>query len=97
MLQNNSRRNASVGLCLMGQPEVGQDRSVLGFACTPLLQKKSAETAVARSSRSFGGPGPHVFNFTCSATTGKAKNAPVLASKARLKRFADFFCNNGVQ
>ncbi len=55
---------------------------------TPLLQKKSAETAVARSSRSFGGPGPHVFNFTCSATTGKAKNAPVLASKARLKRFA---------
>ncbi len=46
------------------------------------------EIEAKRSRRSLGGPGPHVFNFTCSATTGKAKNAPVLASKARLKRFA---------
>ncbi len=52
-----------------------------------MLQKNSDETAVARFSRSFGGPGPHVFDFTCSSTTGKAQNAPVLASKARLKRF----------
>ncbi len=36
---------------------------------TPMLQKNSDETAVARFSRSFGGPGPHVFDFTCSSTT----------------------------
>ncbi len=54
---------------------------------TPMLQKNSDEPAVARFSRSFGGPGPHVFDFTCSSTTGKAQNAPVLAAKARLKRF----------
>ncbi len=54
---------------------------------TPMLQKSSAETAGARSSRNFGGPGPRVFDFTCSATTGKAQNTPVLAAKARLKRF----------
>ncbi len=69
-----------------------------------MLQKNSAETAVARSSRSFGFvflanlrldrsshqlPEAIVrirFDFTCSSTTGKAQNAPVLAAKARLER-----------
>ncbi len=61
---------------------------VLNGESTPLLQNISAENAVARSSRALEGPCPHVFDFTCSATTGKAQNAPVLAAKARLKRFA---------
>ncbi len=52
-----------------------------------MLQNISAENAVARSRRALEGPCPQVFDFTCSATTGKAQNAPVLASKARLKRF----------
>ncbi len=67
-----------------------------GFKFTPLLQNISAENAVARSSRALEGPCPQVFDFTCSATTGKAKNLPVLSNlrlaqkkaKARLERFA---------
>ncbi len=79
-------------------------RCPLSARLTPMLQKNSDETAVARFSRSFG----FVFlanlrldrsshqlpeaivrirlDFTCSSTTGKAQNAPVLAAKARLKR-----------
>ncbi len=67
--------------------EAGFDVSVQANL-TPLLQNISAENAVARSSRALEGPCPQAFDFTCSATTGKAKNLPVLASKARLERFA---------
>ncbi len=91
------------------QPQVGQKKGQSptgafrleifcnnGVKLTPLLQKISAENAVARSSRALEGPCPQVFDFTCSATAGKAKNLPVLSNlrsapkkaKARLERFA---------